>query len=69
MRGKEDSKRQGQVQTAGVCKKIEELETAQQTRPGSVPGRGKPDRIERENNVKRGRTGTSLCQSFGEKDC
>lgn len=41
-------------QMPGVCKKTEELETAQQTKPRSVPGRGKPDRIESENNVRRG---------------
>lgn len=51
------------VQTAGVSKKIEELEGAQQTKTASVPGGEKLDRLGRENNMRRGR---NLCFTLSE---
>lgn len=43
------------IQTVGVNKKIEELNGAQKTKSGSVPGGEKPDMIGRQNNLRRGR--------------
>ena len=43
------------IQTAGVSNKIEELKGSQQTKTGSVPGEEKPDRIGRENYLRRER--------------
>lgn len=42
------------IQTVCVRKKIEELNGAQKTESGSVPGE-KPDMIGRQNNLRRGR--------------
>lgn len=80
MRGKEESKRQGgkqntragvtqvPTQTAGVSKKTQHLKGAQQTKAGTVPGGEKPDRIGRENNLRRGRNQyLTLSEFWGER--
>lgn len=55
------------IQTVDVSKKIEQLQGAQQTKTGSVPGAEKPDKIGRENNLRRGRNlNFTLSEFWGE---